>query len=181
VLGEGSLPNWNLSLTCLFRIMKYQTVAFIGLLLVTSCGHRPNFNQPTHDPVRARTNEVLKTQEAIAREIPSIEYAFADAMFHTNAIVIVADLQPLVDRLEKISKELDALGPFPDGLREATTKKLIDVDKNLYRLSQSKKPGPLQPETAKVIDPVVDRYFSAWASVMMKAGLEIKAEKEGVW
>jgi len=50
-------------------IMKYQTFAMIGLLVVTSCASQPNLPQPNVDSAGTRANAVLKNQEAIAGEI----------------------------------------------------------------------------------------------------------------
>lgn len=186
-MGKDGLPNWSLSLNCLFQVMKYQIFTLIGLLLVTSCKPQPNSHLPNGDSTVVRTNGVIKNQEAIAKEIVSIEYAFGDAMVqlnNTNAVVFVAEVESLADRLDKISKELDALGLFPAGLREATLKKLNDDGEALAQLIQSRKasgslkPGSLQPEVAKITDPAVDKYFSAMAPVMRKAGLLIEAKRE---
>ena len=115
-----------------------------------------------------------KRQEAVANEIVSIEYGFGDALLqlnNTNIVGFTTKMQPLADRLEKISKELDTLGPFPSDLREFTLKKLDDTEKTLPHIK------PLQPEAVKII-PVMQKYVSAWISVTDKAGLLIEAKGE---
>jgi hypothetical protein len=89
--------------------MNSKIFALIGLLLVTSCDTQPNVRPPVGDSTGLGTDGVLKSQEAIATEILSIQYTVGDAMFqlnNTNAIGFVAKVEPLADRLEKISKSL---------------------------------------------------------------------------
>jgi hypothetical protein len=47
-----------------------------------------------------------------------------------NAVALVSEIKLLTVRLDRISKRLDVIGPVPAGLREATLKKLGDVEKN---------------------------------------------------
>jgi hypothetical protein len=154
--------------------MRLQIFALVGLLLATSCKSQTNSTQSNLDSKETHTNAVLKSQEAVAREIVLVEHDFGDAIFqlnNTNTVGFVSTMEPLTDRLEKISKELDMLGPFPTGLREATLKKLDSAEKNMPHL------GTLQPEAAKIA-PVMEKYVSAWSSVMDKAGLLVGAKGE---
>lgn len=115
-----------------------------------------------------------KRQEAIAKEIVLIQYAFADAVFHlnnTNAVSFVAKAESLADRLDKISNELDILGRFPMSLRKATLKKLDGDDKAFAKDIPRIPSGSLRPEVAKITNPAVERFFSASVPVGMKAGL----------
>jgi len=131
-------------------------------------------------------NSLEKRQEAIAKEIDSIEYAAGDALLrlnNTNAVNFAAEMNSLSDRLDKISKELDILGPFPASLREATLKKLDDVEKALLpRLQIKIKSMSPQPEVGEIMAPAVARYLSAGTSVKDKAGLLIgtKGESSGL-
>jgi hypothetical protein len=152
--------------------MNYSILALIGLLFVTACESQTNSNLSNGSFLGTRTNGVLEKQEAIAKEIVFVEREFGDAVVqlnHTNTVGFMAKVEPLVGRLEKASKELDTLGPFPAGLRDATLKKLDDAEKTLPHL------GPLQPEAVKIA-PVMGKYVSAWSSVMDKAGLLIEAK-----
>lgn len=174
-MGNDVLPNWNLSLNYLFQSMNYPILLLICLLFATSCKSQTNSIQSNRGSKETHTNSVLKSQEAIAKEILSIEYAVGDAMSklnNTNAVDFVTKVEPLTDRLGKISKELDALGPFPVGLRDATLKKLDDAEKKMPH------PGSLQPEAAKIIAPIMDKYLSAWISVTDKADLLVEANKK---
>ena len=118
-------------------------------------------------------------QAAIAREITDIEFRFAEAVFqlnNTNAADFVAEAESLANHLQKISNDLDTLGPLPVGLRDTTLKKLNDTEA-INKLKLSKKTSvTLRPEVAKITDPAVERYFSESASVMMKAGLVTDAK-----
>ena len=122
-----------------------------------------------------KTNVSLeKRQEAIAKEIISIEYTFGETVFqlnNTKAVGFVVKAESLTDRLDKTSKELDTLGRFPIGLRKATLEKLDDDEKALAKLTSSKKIDLLQPEAVKITMPAAAKYFSARASVIRKAGL----------
>jgi hypothetical protein len=154
--------------------MNYSILTLIGLLFATSCESQTNSHLSNGGFSGTRTNGVIEKQEAIAKEIVFVEHDFGDAVFqlnNTNAVGFMAKVDPLVDRLEKISKELDTLGPFPAGLRDTTLKKLDDTEKTLPHL------GPLQPE-AVTITPVMEKYVSVWSSVMGKAGLLIAAKGE---
>ncbi len=154
--------------------MNYSILALIGLLFLTSCESQTNSRLSNGDFSGTRKNGVLEKQEAIAKEIVFVEHDFGDAVFqlnNTNAVGFLAKVDPLVDRLEIISKELETLGPFPVGLRDATLKKLNDAEMTLPYL------GPLQPEAVK-ITPVMDKYISAWSSVMDRAGLFVGAKGE---
>lgn len=176
--GEGRFSK--LGITSDLPFMNCQIFAVMGLLLVASCTPQPKSHMQDSDSAGMPTNGVLKNQEAIAKEIVSIEYAFGNAVVQlndTNAVSFVAEVKSLSDRLDKISKELDTLGPFPAGLREATLKKLDDDEKAITQVSPSRTTaGSLQPEAVKIIEPAVDRYFSARASVVMKAGVFVEAK-----
>ena len=173
-MGNDVLPNWNLSLDYLFQAMNYALLPLICLLFATSCEFQTNSNLSNSSFSGTGTNGLIERQEALAKEIELVEHDFGDAVFqlnNTNSVGFVAKVEPLVDRLEKISKELDTLGPFPASLRDATLKSLGDVEKTLPHLA------PLQPEAVK-ITPVMEKYVSAWSSVMDKARLLIEAQRE---
>jgi hypothetical protein len=119
-------------------------------------------------------NSLEKRQEAIAKEIVSIQYDFTDALFHindTNAVSLLAKTESLTDRLDKISKELDTVGRFPLSLRKATLKKMDDDEKVYAKLMPKFKQGSLQPETIITMETVFEKYHSASEPVEMKAGL----------
>lgn len=153
-----------------------------GLLLLASCEKQSKSPMLQGDFNGARTRSAVRSQEAIAKEILSIEYNLGDEMVqlnNTNAVGFVAKVKALAERLDQISKELDGLGPFPPDLRKATLKKLDDAEKVLAQLFQSRKSSDsLQPEDAKTINPVMEKYLSAWISVLEKARLFIEAKKE---
>ena len=120
----------------------------------------------------------------MANEIISIQYAYGDAFAQlndNNAVEFAAKVESLADRLEQISKELDAVGPFPADLREATIKKLIDANKAMEQLLRSKNGSgllrntPLPLNALEIIRPVIKKYFAAWVSVRTKARLYIEA------
>jgi hypothetical protein len=116
---------------------------------------------------------------AIAKEIVSIHNTFGNALLqlnNTNVAIFVAEAESCSSRLEMISKELDVLGPFPTRLRETTRKAMDDAEKAHARIAQiqmASAPPPLQPEAAKILEQLGDRFFSAWGEVQMKAGLDI--------
>jgi hypothetical protein len=118
-----------------------------------------------------------KQQEAIATEIVSIQHAFVEVMIqlnNTNAAAFATKADHLINRLDKILKDLDTLGRFPMDLREATLKKLGEDDKASEKLLQSAKVSSspqLQPEVLKILESRYERYFSAFGSIDMKAGL----------
>ncbi|OQB89170.1 MAG: hypothetical protein BWX84_02546 [Verrucomicrobia bacterium ADurb.Bin118] len=161
-------------------LMKPQIFALMALLFMASCNTRQNAYLPDGDSNGLRTHGEIRGQEALAKEIVSIQHDFGDAMLHldnTNATNFVAKVGVLADRLEKISEELDRAGSFPASLREATLKKLDDDEKAFAQLWKSTvRNDLLQPEVAKITDPAVDRFFSVSGSVMMKAGLLIEAK-----
>ena len=160
--------------------MKHHIFFVTGLLLVTSCKSQKTSNLPNHDFTGAQTNAVLRTQESIAKEIVSIDYAFGDALLrlnNTNAVNFAAETDSLSDRLDKISNELDALGPFPASLREATLIKLDSVEKALSQPLQIKIESlSPQPEVGEIIAPAVARCLSSRLSVKDKAGLLVEAK-----
>ena len=158
--------------------MNYLLFALIGSLLVTSCDAQTNSNLPSGGSTGLRTNGVIENQEAIAKEIVSIEHAFGDAMLqfnNTNTVAFVTEVKSLTERLDRLSKEFDVTGTFPIGLREATLKQMDDIEKT------SPHPRPLRPEDAKDVDTitsVTEKYISVWVSVTDKAGLSIGAKGE---
>jgi len=158
--------------------MKHQIFFLTGLLLLTSCKSQTISNLQIYKSTGAQTNMVLKSQESIAKEIVSIEYSFGDAMLrlnNTNAVNFAAEMDSLSDHLDKISKELDALGTFRPELRETTLKKLDDVEKALFQRLQIKiESVSQQPEVGEIIAPAVARCLSARLSVKDKAGLLIE-------
>lgn len=153
----------------------------MALLFMTSCNTRQGVCLLDGEPNGSWTHEGIRRQEAIAKEIISIQHAFGDAVLHldnTNATNFVAKVGVLADRLEKISEELDSLGSFPARLREATLKKLDDDEKAFSQHEKSTvRNDSLQSEVAKITVPAADRYFLVSGSVMMKAGLLIEASR----
>ena len=96
--------------------MNHLILAMIGLLLLASCEAQPKSHLQDGDSTGARTKGTIKSQEAIAKDIVSIERAFGDAVIrvdNTNdATAFAAKVESWVNRLDQISKELDTLGSF---------------------------------------------------------------------
>lgn len=162
--------------------MKSQIFALTALLFMASCSTRQDVYLPDGDSHGSRTYGEIRGQEAIAKEIVSIQHVFGDAILYldnTNATNFVAKVGALADRLERISEELDRLGSFPASLRETTLKKLDDDEKSFAQFGGSTaRYDSLQPEVAKITSHAVDRFFSVSGSVMMKAGLLIEAREK---
>ena len=160
--------------------MKPQIFALVGLLFMTSCNTSQDTELSDRNSKNARTHEEDGKQEAIAKEIISIQYAFGDAVLHlddTRAAGFVVKVEALADRLEGIAAQLDRLGPLPVKLREYTLKRLDDDEKALAKLGKSRtRSRSLPPEIAKITNAAVDRYFRVSGSVMLKAGLLIEAK-----
>jgi hypothetical protein len=99
--------------------------------------------------------------------------AFGKAVVRTDKTDWASDVDLLSTRLENISEELDTLGPFPPGLREATKKQIDAKGQLITQRSQTTEPRPLLPPAIlKANDSAADRFFEAWGSVSFKAGLD---------
>jgi len=145
-----------------FEIMKF----FLLFLMLALCGCCET----------QKANVALeKRQAAIANEIVSNYTKAILNCKNTNAADFVTTSDSLANRLEVISKELDKSGPLPMDLRKATLEKLADLDKKEV-FEQNKMPPILQAQLTNTIIPIMQRYMSAWLSVMPKAGLVTDAK-----
>jgi hypothetical protein len=120
-----------------------------------------------------------KRQKALAEEIVSVQNAFGEALVRaskTKGVSFPSDVDPLSGRLEKVSKELDTIGPLPSSLREIIGKAIDDKGKDILKRVRKNLSGPMQPEIQRNYEDAGDRYFRGWGEVCAKAGLDMEAK-----
>ena len=149
--------------------------AVVGLLFVLSCERQLKPIKSQGDSSGVPMGRVVRSQRDLAKEIVSIIYAFGEALAradNTDGASFASEVDLLSSRLEKISKELDTLGPFSPSLREATRKEIDDKGRIIAQLRSKAVSRPLQPEILRLTENAGDRFFQAWGSVAAKAGLD---------
>jgi hypothetical protein len=156
-------------------MITVNVLAGIGLVFVLSCNRQSISIKPKGDTGEVPMRRVTRTEKEIAKEIVSIYRAAGEALLrvdNTDEAKFAAEFDLLSSRLENISKELDALGPFSLGLREVTRKEIDSTEKLLRQLDKGVVSRPMQTQTLGITEKTTDRYFQAWGSVNVKAGLD---------
>lgn len=165
--------------------MNAKVFLLVTFTFVSACEKQQDSRMSGSNSEDVRANGTVRSHESIAREIISIGHSFGEAVVQVtntdDAVAFAAKVDSFVSRLDEISRELDSVGPFSAGLRDAILKELDIKGRTIADLNQHKSASdPLNSEAAKVLGDAADKYFPAWLSVAMRAGLtyETKSAQE---
>ena len=151
-MGKKDFKNWNILLNS--HLLKRGMLALASFSLMVSCCLRSHMNSHREANDNMRVESIRKRQDAIAHEIVSLHYSFISALSlvsNTNAVEFSTIARPLSNRLREVSKELDALGPFPLCLRESTLKAMDDDAQLIVKKGRGKSSNPWTTEAASII------------------------------
>ena len=148
------------------------------MVLFVSCAAGPSLEK-INVTKKGLQSKATRDHESIANEIITIQQLSMVVLClvnNTNVHEFSKMMAYLSTSLVKIERELDTLGPLPASLREVTLRSQEERFKSLEPLLELRNAqGPLNLELQKLFTPFMEDYFQNSLSVVLKAGLTVKA------